>query len=98
MEKQENNLEQKGWFRIAKVVYIFLYLFFAAVLVGAGIENFYEYSVDGDDIIYTPGLAFLNVLVALIVGFISIKAIKITFLYIVLAQKPHWKKELTRMF
>ena len=99
MEKhQEINLEQKWWFRIAKVLYIVLYIFFVAVVVGAGIENFYGYSTDGNEIIYTPGSAFLNVLVSIIIGFFVIKSIKMTFFYIFLAQKPHWKKELSRIF
>lgn len=96
MENQKNNLEQKWWFRVAKVVYIFLYLLLVIGLIAGGIDNFYSYG-DGT-ITYTPWFAVANVLIGGIIGLAMIKVVKIIFFYIFLAQKPHWKRELTNIF
>lgn len=94
MEDQKSNPEKKWWFRFAKVVYIFLYSFFLIVLVGGVTANFYEYSISES----TLKSAMAEVLVIGIFGFVLVKTMKIAFLYISLAQKPHWKEELTTLF
>lgn len=91
------NLEEKWWFRIAKVVYIFLYLFLAVGVIASGVDNFYSYDTDIKSNVYTPGYALANVLVVIVVGLVLIKVIKITFFYIFLAQKPSWKKEIRKI-
>ncbi|QQS61833.1 MAG: hypothetical protein IPN70_02885 [Candidatus Moraniibacteriota bacterium] len=96
--KSNSNLEQKWWFRIAKVAYIFLYLFFAILIIASGVDNFYSYDTVMKSNSYTPGFAFLNMLIVIAIGFIITKITKITFFYIFLAQKPNWKKELTKIF
>ena len=95
--KNNSDLEQKWWFRIAKVVYIFLYLFLAIGVIASGIDNFYSYDTSIKSNVYTPGNALTNVLIVIAVGLILIKAIKVIFFYIFLAQKPNWKKELSKI-
>jgi hypothetical protein len=96
--KSNSDLEQKWWFRIAKVVYIFLYLFLAVGVIASGVDNFYSYNTDIKSNVYTPGNALVNVLAVMAIGLVIIKATKITFFYIFLAQKPHWKREFTKLF
>jgi hypothetical protein len=93
-----SHLENKWWFRVAKVVYVFLYLFFAIGIIASGIDNFFTYEVNTGSVIYTPVFAFINVLIVVIIGFVVIKAIKIIFFYTSIAQRPNWKKELTNIF
>lgn len=98
MEKSlEGNLEQKWWFRIAKVGYISLNVAFVGAVVVGFIDNFYSYDIYLETNIYKPGDAFLNLLISLILGIAIIRIIKITFFYIFLAHKPDWKKELKQL-
>lgn len=95
--------DEKWWSRLAKVIYIGLYLPLPLVLIAVWAENsqscvssFYPtYSRTCTD---TIGEAFLLTLLTLVAWVVVLRLIKIIFLYIALAQKPQWKREFKKFF
>ena len=109
LDKQEskpisatNTLEQKWWFRLSKVLYIFLYSFLLLIIPLVWSENSSTYtgysSTYGGRYEDTYGKAFWYSLLTLFVYIVIMKLIKITFLYIAFGQKPQWKKEFKKLF
>ncbi len=95
-------LEQKWWFRLAKVFYIFLYIPLPFVMIGVWSENNpYSYYSSYSNQYYNHGSygeAFWYSLLTFIVWVTILRLIKITFLYIALGGKPQWKKEFKKLF
>lgn len=97
-----NILEQKWWFRLTKVFYIFLYIPLPFAIISVWIENtpdsYYsslskQYYSHG-----SYGEAFWYSLLTLVAWVIALRLIKITFLYIAFGKKPKWKKEFKKLF
>lgn len=95
--------DEKWWHRLAKVIYIGLYLPLPVALIAVWSENsqscvssFYPtYSRTCTD---TLGEAFLLTLLTLVAWVVVLRLMKIIFLYITLARKPQWKKEFKKFF
>lgn len=87
---QNPKLEEKWWFRLAKVIYIGLYIILPFLLIVVWGENCCGY--------YGYTEAFWLTLLTFIVYVVSAKLIKITFFYVSFAQKPQWKKEFKKLF
>lgn len=108
MDKREsrqatsNILEQKWWFRLSKVLYIFFYIPLPFVVIGVWLENYpYSYYNSYSNKYYSSGSydeAFWYSLLALVVWVVVLRLIKITFLYIVFGKNPQWKKEFKKIF
>lgn len=101
-EKRTGNLDDKWWLRLAKVVYIALYIPLPFVLIGVWTSSdpyTYYSSYSREYITYgSYGEAFWYSLLTLVVWVVVLRLIKITFLYISFAQKPQWKKEFRKFF
>jgi hypothetical protein len=82
-----SNLDHKWWLRLAKVVYIGLYIVLPFLLIIVWDENSYY-----------PGDAFWLTLITFVIYVVSVRLIKIIFLYIAFAQKPRWKMEFKKFF
>lgn len=97
-----SHLYQKWWLRLAKVIYIFLYIPLPFAVVLAWTENDpYSYYSSYSHQYYnygSYGQAFLYSILLLFVWIIILRLVKITFLYIAFAQKPQWKKEFKKFF
>lgn len=97
-----NVLDQKWWFRLAKVLYIFLYIPLPFVIIGVWAENDpYSYYSSYSNQYYSHGSyseAFWYSLLILVVWVVILRLIKITFLYIAFGKKPQWKKEFKKIF
>jgi NhaP-type Na+/H+ or K+/H+ antiporter len=90
--------EEKWWLRLAKVVYVLLYIplpFLIILVWGENSSTYNYYTRTSTD---TTGEAFWYSLLVFLVYVIIARLIKITFLYIVFSQKPHWKKEFKKPF
>ena len=109
LDKQEskpisatNTLEQKWWFRFAKVFYIFLYIPLPFAIFGVWSTNDpYSYYSSYSNQYYSHGSyseAFWYSLLTLVVWVVILRLIKITFLYIAFGKKPQWKKEFKKIF
>lgn len=96
-----SKLDERWWHRLLKVGYIFLYLQILWVVPAVWFVNnssytgysFGEYHYED-----TYGIAFWYSLLAIVVFIVTLRLIKLTVLYILLAQKPEWKKELKKLF
>ncbi len=99
LDKQEfkktssNILEQKWWFRLAKVLYIFLYIPLPFVIIEVWSDNTPSHYYYDDS--YSE--AFWYSLLTLVVWVVILRLIKITFLYIAFGKKPQWKKEFKKI-
>lgn len=95
------NLDQKWWMRLAKVVYVVLYLSLLIIIPLVWSENSSTYSgYYGGQYRYedTYGTAFWYSLLTLVIYIVVVRLVKITFLYIAFAQKPQWKREFKKFF
>ena len=79
--------DDKWWYRLAKVIYIGLYVILPFLLIIVWDENSYY-----------PEEAFLLALFTFVIYVASARLIKVIFLYIAFAQKPQWKKEFKKFF
>lgn len=97
----QKNVNEKWWFRFAKVVYIILYLPLLAVIPivwSINSSEYVGYGINGSVYNDTPAKAFLYSLLALAIYVVIARLIKITFLYITFGQKPEWQKEFSKPF
>lgn len=89
---------EKWWIRLARVIYIGLYVPLPFVLFWVWVEN-RDYCNYGNYPNYyttctdTFSKAFGYSLLTVVIWVAVLRLAKITFLYISLAQKPQWKKE-----
>lgn len=97
-EKSPTLSDEKWWYRLAKVFYVLLYLPLLLVIPLVWSENSSSYNYYTSSYTDTTGEAFWYSLLTLVVWVIVVRLIKITFLYIALAQKPRWKKEFKKFF
>lgn len=92
------NLDQKWWYRLAKVIYVILYIPLPFLVILTWNENSSSYNYFSKTYTDTTGEAFWYSFLTLVVYVIIVRLIKITFLYITLAEKPQWKKEFKKIF
>lgn len=105
-EKIENKKivisDDKWYLRLARVIYIILYIPLPFVLYDiwtsdaphsyySSYSNSYTNYGSYDD-------AFLSTLLTLIVWVFILRLIKIAALYIIVGRKPYWKKEFNKLF
>ena len=93
--------DERWWHRIAKVVYIFLYLQILWIVPAVWSVNsssyvgYYSGTSHYED---TYGVAFWYSILTILIFVVALRLIKITFLYITFGQKPQWKKEFKKFF
>ncbi len=97
-EKSQALTDEKWWYRLSKVFYVLLYLPLFLVIPLVWSENSSTYNYYTSSYTDTTGEAFWYSLLTLIIWVVVVRLIKITFLYIALAQKPQWKKEFKKFF
>ena len=94
--------EDKWYLRLAKVIYIVLYIPLPFVLWGVWTSNdpySYYSSYSREWISYgSYSEAFWYTLLTLVVWVVILRLIKIAVLYIFTAQKPKWKMEFRKFF
>ncbi|MBU4275070.1 zinc ribbon domain-containing protein [Patescibacteria group bacterium] len=93
-----NHLDQKWWYRLAKVFYVVLYIPLPFLIILVWGENSSSYNYYSKTYTDTIGDAFWYSLLTSAIYIVVLRLIKITFLYVSLAQKPHWKKEFKKFF
>lgn len=96
--KPVSDHEQKWWMRLAKVVYVILYLPLLLILLLVWEDNKPYYSVYSDKYIGDYGDVIWYGFLSLLIYVVILRFIKITFLYIAFAQKPQWDKEIKRLY
>ena len=96
---KSEELEQKWWYRLAKVLYVGTYFPLLILIPLVWIESAPYYSSYYRE--YRGGSygeAFWYSLLTLVAYVVVVRLIKISFLYIALVQKPEWKKEFKKFF
>lgn len=102
-QSDTSELENKWWYRLMKVAYIFLNIILLPILISVWLENYKTYS-GYDKYTYssiytnTPGIALWYSFLTLIIYVIVLRLIKITFFYIFFGQKLEWKKEFKKLW
>ena len=92
---EENN---KWWYRLAKVIYIFSYVVLVIISIAVWFD-FKPYCTTYAVRCYgSYEEAFWYTLLTFVFGILILRLFKITFLYIVFGKKPLWDKELTSFF
>ncbi len=103
IEASHTSVSQDKWYlRLAKVIYIVLYIPLPFVLYGVWTSSApYSYysSYSHEYISYgSYGEAFWYSLLTLVVWLVILRLAKIAVLYIFTGKKPHWKKEFKKLF
>jgi len=90
-------LDERWWHRLLKVVYIFFYLQILWIVPVVWSVNSTSWSYYGgyED---TTGAAFWYSILAIVIFVAVLRLIKLTVLYIALAQKPKWGEEFKKLF
>lgn len=88
--------DEKWWYRLLKVIYIFLYIPLPFLLWLVWEENATSWSYYGSQ--DTTGSAIWYTFITLVIYMVIIRLIKLACLYIAVGQKPNWKKEFKRLF
>jgi len=96
-KKSVTSLDERWWQRLLKVAYIFFYLQILWVVPAVWSANSTSWSYYGG---YkdTPDAAFWYSVLAIVIFVVVLRLIKLTVLYIALAQKPVWRDELKKLF
>lgn len=100
-EKTSTLTDEKWWYRVAKVIYVFLYLQILWIVPAVWSVNsssyvgYYSGTSQYED---TYGVAFWYSILAIAIFVVALRLIKITFLYIAIGLKPQWKKEFKKLF
>jgi len=89
--------DEKWWYRLLKVAYVFLYIPLPLILWLVWTENSTTYSYYGgyQD---TSGQALWYSVLTLAIYMVVVRLIKISCLYVAIGQKPLWGKEFKRIF
>jgi len=95
---KKTNLDGKWWIRLAKVIYVGLFLPAVGIVILVWSENAPYYSSYSNTYRGSYGEAFFYSLLALVICIIVLKLIKISFLYVASGKTPDWKKELKRPY
>jgi len=90
--------DEKWWHRLSKVLYVLLYLPLLILVPLVWSENTPRYSSYFNEYYGSYGEAFWYSALTLAIYIVVVRLVKITFLYIALAQKPKWKKEFKKFF
>ena len=90
----------KWWHRLLKVAYIFLYIqiLWIVPVVWSSNSSSSSYFLGKYHYQNTYGEAFWYSLLAIVIFVVTVRLIKLTVLYVALAQKPKWKKEFKKFF
>ena len=91
-------LNEKWWWRLFKVIYIILYIPLPVALFMAWQMNNSTYDYYTSSRQDTTVSAFWYSLLTLIVYMVTVRLIKISFLYITVGKTPEWKKEVRKIF
>ena len=97
-EKSPTLSDDKWWYRLAKVIYVLLYLPLLVVVPLVWSENVPRYNSYFEEYYGSYGEAFWYSVLTLVIYVVVVRLIKITFLYISFAKKPIWKKEFKKFF
>lgn len=91
------NLDDRWWNRLLKVVYIFFYLQILWIVPVVWSVNSTSWSYYGgyED---TTGTAFWYSVLTIIIFVCIMRLIKVSALYVLIGQKPEWKKEFKKLF
>ena len=96
------DFNKKWWLRLAIVIYIGLYISLPFALVGVWVDNspesYYNSYLRTWQQNGSYGEAFWYTLLTLIIWIVVLRIMKITFLYIVFAQKLQWRLEFKKFF
>lgn len=94
------SLDERWWHRLLKVVYIFLYIQILWIVPVVWSTNSTDYDYYGGQYHYTDttGEAFWYSILAIVIFVVVLRLIKLTVLYITLAQKPIWRDEFKKLF
>jgi hypothetical protein len=92
------SFDERWWHRLLKVVYIFLYLQILWIVPVVWSEDSTYYNSYYSRYEDTPGEAFWYSVLAIVIFVVVLRLIKLTTLYIFLAQKPEWNKEFWKLF
>ena len=94
------NLDQLWWHRLLKVVYIFLCIQIFWIVPVVWSSNSTDYDYYGGQYHYTDttGEAFWYSVLAIAIFVVVLRLVKLTVLYITLAQKPVWRDEFKNLF
>ena len=93
--------DERWWHRLLKVAYIFLYLQILWIVPAvwsinsSSYTNYYLGEYHQED---TYAKAFWYSVLAIVIFVVVLRLIKLTVLYIAIAQKPEWKKEFKKLF
>ena len=100
-ETDTSTSSDKWWQRLAKVVYIFLWLQILWIVPTVWMANNDKYEgYYGGQFHYTntDGKAFWYSVLSVVLFLISIRLLKITLQYIFLGKKPLWRKQFKQLF
>ncbi len=95
---EKKNTEESWWLRLAKVIYIVLYLPLLAVIPITWSINAPSCNYTGTYCSGSYVSAFWYSLLVLAIYAVIVRLIKISFLYIAVGQSPEWGKELAKPF
>lgn len=96
-----SGLDERWWHRLLKVAYIFLYLqilWIVPAVWSVNSSSYTGYYLGEYRYEDTYAAAFWYSVLAIVIFVVVLRLIKLTVLYIVLAQKPEWKKEFKKLF
>jgi hypothetical protein len=98
----DSRLDQKWWLRLAKVIYIILYVLLLLICYFVWTINrpdsYYDFSSNQYITTRSYSPAIWCSLLTIAIGIVVLRLIKIIFFYIIFAQKPKWKKEFKKFF
>jgi polyferredoxin len=92
---KNKELENKSWYRFAKVVYTFFYFFLFVALYFVFTENSQTYNYSGygsGSYTYDYGNGIWIAFLTLLFGSIFFKLVKVSFVYIITGSNPNWKQ------
>ncbi len=95
--------QEKWWYRLLKVIYIFIYLQILWIVPVVWSENSSTYVSGGNYSYYghyedTFGAAFGYSLLTIVIFVVILRLVKISVQYIILGYRPKWKKEFKIFF
>jgi len=99
-KNSERYLDERWWHRLLKVAYIFLYIQILWIVPAVWSANSTDYDYYGGEFHYTDTTAeaFWYSILAIVIFVVVLRLIKLTVLYIALAQKPVWRDEFKKLF
>jgi len=93
-----NSSSDAWWYRLLKVVYIFLYIPLPFILWLVWSESSTSYNYYSEITTDTAGEAFWYSLLTLVIYLSILRLMKIATLYIAIGRKPEWGREVKRLY